>query len=134
MATKNKNKNANANANTTTDGTPQVEGEAATGQVPSDALTPSQDTATPTPEETPQAQDAASPPPLRIHKGVYLSALIYVEGSEDPSADFNSLTISALKANLNQFFAEAHDGLMMTLKNVNVENNIEEASKAKFQF
>jgi hypothetical protein len=69
--------------------------------------------------------DAGQPATDTIKKGVYLSALIYVEGNQPPAEDFNSLSISALKKNLNQFFATPHDGLTMTLKSVDVQNDVE---------
>ena len=71
---------------------------------------------------------ASSPGPATIRKGVYLSALIYVEGDQAPADDFNSLTISTLKKGLGDYFATPHDGLTMTLKSVNVQNNAEDGS------
>jgi hypothetical protein len=68
-----------------------------------------------------------------MHKGVYLSALIYVEGYQAPAGNFNDLTLSALKKNLGEYFTKPRDGLTMTLKSVNVKNNVEDEGE-KFQF
>jgi len=69
----------------------------------------------------------------KIRKGVYLSALIYVEGDQAPADDFNKLTTSTLKKVLGASFAAPQDGLTMTLKSVNVKNNVEDEGE-KFQF
>ena len=74
------------------------------------------------PNSPQQAQDSNT---AAIRKGVYLSALIYVEGNQAPADDFNALSTSALKKNLSDFFASPHDGLTMTLKSVDVQNDVE---------
>ena len=68
----------------------------------------------------------ASPSDDMIRKGVYLSALVYVEGYQKPPDDFNSTTITALKKMLNDCLASPPDGLTMKLKSVDVQNDVEQ--------
>ncbi len=104
--------------------TPQKAGAAASPEVPP---VPSQN---PTPPET-----TAS-----IRKGIYLSALIYVEGDLAASADFTSPATSALKDALAETLKSNPGGLNMTLKKVEVQNDVaqdsaeESKSTGKFQF
>ena len=86
-----------------------------------------------TPQQAQQGGQAASSSPSTIRKGVYLSALIYVEGDQAPADDFNKLTTTTLKKALSACFAAPQDGLTMTLKSVNVKNNVEDEGE-KFQF
>jgi hypothetical protein len=82
-----------------------------------------------------QGAAPASSNPATIRKGVYLSALIYVEGDQAPAEDFNGLTTSTLKKILGDLFSTPHDGLTFALKVVNVKNNVEDEDlEEKFQF
>jgi hypothetical protein len=85
------------------------------------------------------------PRPPVIRKGIYLSALIYIEGDQPAPEDFAALTISALKQVLNRCLQGEHDhqGLSMTLKRLEVRHDIEqngeeeegeEGREEKFQF
>jgi hypothetical protein len=87
--------------------------------------TPAQQTSSQPNQPSGARVDASQPATGTIKKGVYLSALIYVEGNQAPAEDFNSLSISVLKKNLNEFFATPHDGLTITLKSVDVRNDVE---------
>ncbi|MDQ5825561.1 MAG: hypothetical protein M3441_15315 [Chloroflexota bacterium] len=78
-----------------------------------------------------------------IRKGIYLSALIYVEGDMPAPDDFISPTTKALKSVLDQALKGEHDGLSMTLKKVEVQNDVEQedeeegdegGEEEKFQF
>jgi hypothetical protein len=60
-----------------------------------------------------------------IRKGIYLSALIYVEGERPPRADFTREAKAALKDALQDALANVDDDLSMTLKGITVQNNIE---------
>ncbi|MEA2576295.1 MAG: hypothetical protein QOH93_3593 [Chloroflexia bacterium] len=112
------------------------------------------------PEQTPdaQAQPPATPPsepktaeptpadqakPANaIRKGIYLSALIYVEGDVPAPDDFISPATNAVKSALEQALKGEHGGLSMTLKKVEVRNDVEQddtqkegkAQEEKFQF
>ncbi len=88
-------------------------------------------------------QDASTPPVIR--KGIYLSALIYVEGDQPAPEDFAALTTSVLRRVLNRCLQgghEGHEGLTMTLKRLEVRHDIEqngeeegdEGREEKFQF
>ncbi len=88
-------------------------------------------------------QEAGAPDTSRatIRKGIYLSALIYIEGDLAPAANFADPATAALKTALNNALKGDHGGLTMTLKSVNVRNDIEQADAAgggpkegKFQF
>jgi hypothetical protein len=58
-----------------------------------------------------------------------------VEGEQAPADDFNKLATSALKKELGDCFASAHDGLTMSLKSVNVKNNVQDEDlEERFQF
>ena len=76
-----------------------------------------------------------------IRKGIYLSALVYVEGDMPAPEDFISPTTKALKSVLEGALKGEHDGLSMTLKKVEVRNDVEqdeedegEVREEKFQF
>jgi hypothetical protein len=60
-----------------------------------------------------------------MRKGIYLSALIYVEGDRAPADDFNALTTSALRRTLESCLTGTHGDLTMTLKQIDVRNDIE---------
>ena len=106
-------------------------------------------TATAAPAE--QAPVESPPPPPAepakpdnvIRKGIYLSALIYVEGDMPAPDDFISPTTKALTSVLDHALKGEHDGLSMTLKKVEVRNDIEQGDEEeandsgkeeKFQF
>ena len=77
-----------------------------------------------------------------IRKGIYLSALIYVEGDMPAPDDFISPATKALKSVLEDALKGEHDGLSMTLKKVEVRNDVEQEDEEeaegngeeKFQF
>src|SRR5437763_459394 len=75
----------------------------------------------PAPSQTPAAPSSAP----TIRKGVYLSALVYVEGDMPAPQDFMSPATSALKEALSQAFKDNPGGFSMTLKKVEVQNNVE---------
>lgn len=74
---------------------------------------------TPAPDRADDRQSEA------IRKGIYLSALVYIEGMQAPAEDFAALARSALAEALQG----EHNGLTVTLKNSHVENNVEDASE-----
>ena len=86
-----------------------------------------------------QANSATQKTPT-IRKGIYLSALIYIEGDQPAPEDFTALTTDALKKRLASAFEGEQDGLAMTLKKVEVVNDVEEEhaedkpQEEKFQF
>ncbi len=108
---------------------------------------PEQEQAPPAP---PAEQKTAEPAPAEeakpsnvIRKGIYLSALIYVEGDMPAPDDFISPTTKALKSVLDRALKGEHDGLSMTLKKVEVQNDVEQddeeeanegGEEEKFQF
>lgn len=57
-----------------------------------------------------------------MQKGIYLSALVYIEGMQAPADDFAALAKSALADALSG----EHKGLTITLKKSHVENNVED--------
>jgi hypothetical protein len=61
--------------------------------------------------------------PATIRKGIYLSALIYVEGDQAPAENFNALAKAALKQRLT---GKGVDGLQMTLKKVEEKTDVED--------
>jgi hypothetical protein len=77
-----------------------------------------------------------------IRKGVYLSALVYVEGDLPAPEDFTTPATSALKEVLGEAFKAKPGGLNLTLKKVDVQNDLEQeeaeegkgAGEEKFQF
>lgn len=88
--------------------------------------------------QKPATKGQEAPPPIR--KGIYLSALIYVEGEQAAPDDFTALATSALKTALSTALKADHNGLSMTLKKLEAQNDVEEessgepANKGKFQF
>src|SRR4028118_844803 len=66
-----------------------------------------------TPESKPQKSNT-------IRKGIYLSALIYIEGAMPAPDDFITPTTTALKSVLSDALKGEHDGLTMTLKKVEI--------------
>lgn len=66
------------------------------------------------------ADDAA---PATIRKGVYLSALIYVEGDQAPADDF----VAAAKAALSEALStKTSSGYTITLKKAQAQNDVEQ--------
>ncbi|HYO50890.1 MAG TPA: hypothetical protein VEW94_13650 [Chloroflexia bacterium] len=91
-------------------------------------------------QSAPDPANKATQKTHTIRKGIYLSALIYIEGDQPAPEDFAALTTSALKKRLASAFESEQDGLAMTLKKVEVVNDIEEEDagdefqEEKFQF
>jgi hypothetical protein len=90
---------------------------------------------------TPDPANRATQKTPTIRKGIYLSALIYIEGDQPAPEDFTALAASALKKRLASAFESEQDGLAMALKKVEVVNDIEEEDagdepqqEEKFQF
>jgi hypothetical protein len=65
--------------------------------------------------------------PTTIRKGIYLSALIYIEGEQPPAENFNVLAKAALKDRLAGKNSPDYAGLTMTLKKVQEQTDVEEA-------
>lgn len=90
----------------------------------------------PQPEAAPEAEQVEEPPVIR--KGIYLSALIYVEGDQAAPDDFAALSTSTLKKTLAEALKGERDGLSMRLKKIEVRNDVEVEDEAedseKFQF
>jgi hypothetical protein len=61
-----------------------------------------------------------------MHKGVYLSALIYIEGYQPAQEDFAALATSALKKALGACLGDLQDKMTATLKSIDVRNNAED--------
>ncbi len=83
-----------------------------------------------------QAEPEAQPAPT-IRKGIYLSALIYIEGDQPAPEDFIALTTATLSRTLDQCLRGDHNGLSMALKRIEVRNDIEqdgEEQEERFQF
>ncbi len=70
-----------------------------------------------------------------IKKGIYLSALVYIEGEQAAPADFATTATATLKEKLRAAF-DAEGDLEITLKKVEVRNDIEEEDEGEemFQF
>jgi hypothetical protein len=83
-----------------------------------------------------KAQDS----PATIRKGIYLSALIYVEGDQAPATDFATPAKAALRDALSNALKGDHGGLNMTLKKIEVRNDVEDEDAgdgdkgSKFEF
>ena len=81
---------------------------------------------------TTRQEPAEEEPPAKIRKGIYLSALIYVEGEQAPAENFSSTAKSALREALDG----EHNGLTITLKKLEAQTDVEqeeeqEESKSK---
>jgi hypothetical protein len=61
-----------------------------------------------------------------MRKGIYLSALIWVEGDWPAASDFASPAKAAAKDALSKALEGEHDGLTMRLKGLEVRNDVEE--------
>jgi hypothetical protein len=74
--------------------------------------------------------------PAKIRKGIYLSALIYVEGEQAPAENFSATAKSALRAALGG----EHNGFTITLKKLEARTDIEQedepeqGKEGKFEF
>ena len=95
------------------------------------------DTAEPPAATRLEAEEKSAP---TIRKGIYLSALVYVEGDMPAPEDFIGPATAALKDALYEAFKSDPGGLTMVLKKVEVQNDIEQAEDdnsargEKFQF
>ena len=81
-------------------------------------------------------QNEKPPSEVIIKKGIYLSALIYIEGEQAAPANFDPVAVDALKKKLQSAFNEEAD-LRMTLKKIEIQNDVEEEEaegEEKFQF
>jgi hypothetical protein len=61
-----------------------------------------------------------------MRKGIYLSALIYIEGDQAPAENFAALSKDALKRALDGCLTGSHNDLTMSLKQISVQNDIED--------
>ena len=90
---------------------------------------------TPRPKEQ-EAEDS----PATIRKGIYLSALIYIEGDQAPASDFATPAKAALTNVLSKALKGKHGGLSMALKKIEVRNDVEDedgsdgSKEGKFEF
>src|SRR5687768_4640094 len=72
-----------------------------------------------TPEATPKAaSDEKSGAEPVMKKGIYLSALIYIEGEQAAPDDFAALSTAALKEKLKAALERDDSGLRMSLKKI----------------
>ena len=86
-------------------------------------------------DKSPQTALAQSPPadaakeaaPTTMRKGVYLSALIYVEGDQAPANDFTAAAKSALSDALAKC---APSGYTITIKKAQAQNDVEQDDNA----
>ncbi len=62
--------------------------------------------------------------PASIRKGIYLSALIYIEGEQAPAANFNALAKAALTDRLAGKNSPEYAGLAMTLKKAEEQTDV----------
>jgi len=122
MATKGKGKRPRKATDDTQQESPQPEQQpqAASGTTPAEPPPASQP-----PTSDAQSQSATASSEM-VKKGVYLSALIYVEGYQKPPDDFNTTTVTALNKVLSDCLASPPDGLTMKLKSVDVQNDVEQ--------
>jgi hypothetical protein len=87
-----------------------------------------------------QKAQKARDSPATIRKGIYLSALIYVEGDLAPAADFATPAKAALRDVLSDALKGDHGGLTMTLKKIEVRNDVQDEEEtggskgSKFEF
>jgi hypothetical protein len=63
--------------------------------------------------------------PQTMKKGIYLSAMLYVEGMQAPADDFSALAKSAVTDAL----AGDHKGLSISVKNLKAENNVDDSEE-----
>ncbi|MEO8287840.1 MAG: hypothetical protein ABI670_15535 [Chloroflexota bacterium] len=135
MATKNKRRNTGR-------ATPPAEQQPSQPSTPrpeadtwgDSASTPEAPVAQPNaPGAQPQAAAEASPQaavnkPAKetMKKGIYLSALIYIEANAAPEDDFIATTRPLLKNILEEALSKPPEGYSMTLKEVNVQNDVEQ--------
>jgi hypothetical protein len=61
-----------------------------------------------------------------MKKGIYLSALIYIEANAAPGDDFIAVTRPLLKKTLEEALSRPPEGFSMTLKGINVQNDVEQ--------
>lgn len=112
------------------------------GETPSPRQEQAQTQGTAPGEQAESAPAERAKPANVIRKGIYLSALIYVEGDMPAPDDFISPSTNALKSVLDQALRGEHDGLSMQLKKIEVRNDIEQddeedegsGEEEKFQF
>ena len=72
-----------------------------------------------------------------IKKGIYLSALIYVEGVQPAPEDFTPVATGALKEALESALKQGNSAVKMTLKKIEPRTDIEQddgEKEEKFQF
>ena len=72
-------------------------------------------------------EPAKEEPPAKIRKGIYLSALIYVEGEQAPAENFSATA----KAAVRQALEGEHDGLTITLKKLEAKSDVEQEDEGK---
>lgn len=69
--------------------------------------------------------DGGRETPTTIRKGIYLNALIYIEGDQVPAENFNALAKAALRDRLAWKHDPEHDKLVMTLKKAEEQTDVE---------
>lgn len=87
-------------------------------------------------DEKPEQADKADEGEQIIRKGIYLSALIWVEGDWPAPRDFIGPAKAAVREALSKAFEGEHDGLTLRLKRLEVRNDVEEDEEdgEKFEF
>jgi hypothetical protein len=80
----------------------------------------------PTLEEKPSQAEPSAEGEQTMRKGIYLSALIWVEGDWPAARDFASPAKAAAKGALSQALEGEHDGLTLRLKSLEVRTDVEE--------
>ncbi|HET9494921.1 MAG TPA: hypothetical protein VFR15_11885 [Chloroflexia bacterium] len=78
-------------------------------------------------EKKPAADEKRDEGEQTIRKGIYLSALIWVEGDWPAARDFATPAKAAARDALEAAFEGEHDGLTLRLKNLEVRTDVEEA-------
>jgi hypothetical protein len=92
------------------------------------------------PTESTKQEPEKEAAPVPIRKGIYFSALIYVEGEQAPADNFDTPAEEAVRKALDGALKGAHGGLEMSLKRLQIENSVEsdeeepEGKKERFSF
>jgi hypothetical protein len=80
----------------------------------------------PTAEEKPSQAEPSAKGEQTMRKGIYLSALIWVEGDWPAARDFAAPAKAAVKDALSSALEGEHDGLTLRLKGLEVRTDVEE--------
>ena len=80
----------------------------------------------PAAEQKPEQNEPSDEGEKAIRKGIYLSALIWVEGDWPAARDFMGPAKAAAKDALGRALEGEHDGLTLRLKGLEVRNDVED--------